>query len=126
MKLFAMILAMLLCSSIAFAEKMVTLPESELKGYLDQIVKDDAKIKALTTENYKLKLDIMNMRVELDDWKQKDDKQMGFYLGGGVGYPLPSVEIAALYKFRRWGLFVSGGYYGKAPAINVGVMVKTK
>jgi hypothetical protein len=51
---------------------------------------------------------------------------MGFYLGGAVGYPLPSVEVVALYKFRKWGLYGSGGYYGKAPAINVGVMVKTK
>jgi len=59
-------------------------------------------------------------------WKLRDDKQMGFYLGGAIGYPFPAGEIVALYKFRKWGLFGSGGYYGKAPAINVGVMVKTK
>jgi hypothetical protein len=110
----------------AYAEKMVTLPESELKEYLDRMEADRATIKTLTAENYQLKIDKMNLTAEAATWKLRDDKQMGFYLGGAVGYPFPSGEVMALYKFRKWGIVGSGGYYGKASAINIGVMVKTK
>ena len=126
-RLWLIIAVFVLLSPITmFAEKMVTLPESELKEYLDRMEADRATIKTLTAENYQLKLDKMNLTAEAATWKLRDDKQMGFYLGGAIGYPLPSGEVVALYKFRKWGLFGSGGYYGKAPAINLGVMVKTK
>ena len=126
-RLWLIIAVFVLLSPITmFAEKMVTLPESELKEYLDRMEADRATIKTLTAENYQLKLDKMNLTAEAATWKLRDDKQMGFYLGGAIGYPLPSGEVVALYKFRKWGLFGSGGYYGKAPAINVGVMVKAK
>jgi hypothetical protein len=127
MKYSLMILLIILCLSTSlYAEKMVTLPESELKEYLDRMEADRATIKTLTAENYQLKIDKMNLTAEAATWKLRDDKQMGFYLGGAVGYPFPSGEVMALYKFRKWGIVGTGGYYGKAPAINVGVMVKTK
>ena len=126
-RLWLIIAVFVLLSPIAmFAEKMVTLPESELKEYLDRMEADRATIKTLTVENYQLKLDKMNLTAEAATWKLRDDKQIGFYLGGAIGYPLPSGEVVALYKFRKWGVVGTGGYYGKAPAINLGVMVKTK
>jgi hypothetical protein len=127
MKCFIIALILFITATFgAYAEKMVTLPESELKEYLDRMEADRATIKTLTAENYQLKLDKMNLVAEAATWKLRDDKQMGFYLGGAIGYPFPSGEVMALYKFRKWGVVGTGGYYGKAPAINLGVMVKAK
>ena len=102
MKCFIIALILFITATFgAYAEKMVTLPESELKEYLDRMEADRATIKTLTAENYQLKLDKMNLVAEAATWKLRDDKQIGFYLGGAIGYPLPSGEVVALYKFRK-------------------------
>jgi hypothetical protein len=127
MKYSLMILLIILCLSTSlYAEKMVTLPESELKEYLDRMEADRATIKTLTAENYQLKIDKMNLTAEAATWKLRDDKQMGIYLGGAVGYPLPSFEAIALYKFRKWGVALTTGYYHAGFAVNAGVVLKTK
>jgi len=118
--------ALLTITSVGYAENMIEVPESELKEYLDRIEADRETIKTLREENYQLKVDKMKIEAELALWKQRDENQLGMYLGGGAGYPLLSLEGVAMYKFRTWGLYVSGGYYGKGPALNVGIMVKTK
>ena len=116
----------LLAPILAAAEKMVEIPESELKEYLDRLEQDRETIKTLRAENYTLKIDKMNLQAEATRWKQADDKQMGFYLGGATGYPFVTAEAIALYKFRQWGLILTGGYYHSGFAVNAGVLIKTK
>jgi len=120
------IIGLILIMAVTFGAYAVEVPEAELKEYLARMEKDAKTIETLRKENIALRQEILEAKQAFENILAKDERQQGFYLGGALGYPAPSVEAIALYKFRKWGVYLSGGYYKKSPAVNLGIVVKTK
>ena len=57
-------------------------------------------------------------------WLTADLKaQKGWYFGASTGYPWPSFNAMALYKFNKWGFYGNAGY-AEGPLFQAGILFK--
>lgn len=110
------ILLLIFAAVTTFSDELLGIWDYELDILEEQIQKDGEEIDRLTDEKvtllkekHELEVQISELKAEIAALQLQDEEQMGVYMGGALAYPA-GADAYFLYKFRRWGLLLRGGY----------------